>query len=458
MALGAEGYYEPVVVLFSLVASHQNVDLNTVARLSTGVNALPHAFVEHGPLEGLVTLSTCNRLELYGDLPSSAEQAQASIQEILGHISAQSGLGEDFVRDSVEVHFEEEAAAHLFTVVSGLESAVVGEREISGQVRRALASAQEQGTASGELVQLFEAAARTARAVGTQTALGERGRSIVSVALDLVEEVATRPWSESRVLVFGTGAYAGATMAALAHRGCRAVEVYSASGRAQEFTDKRGGSPVGRAELAAAMSRSDVVIGCSGGAAPMSAAAMPAGPRVVVDLALTRDFDPSVADREGIELITLETVRLAAPEETVESVAAAHQIVEQATQGFRAKRSQRNVDSAIVALRQHTLQILDSEMEKVRHQYGCGAESEQLEFAMRRMVHSLLHTPMVRARELAVDGREDEFVAGLEALYGIEVFPESSAPTAEHSPAEASPAQVPQADAQSLCRHRPKAS
>ncbi|MCP3426075.1 glutamyl-tRNA reductase [Rothia sp. AR01] len=412
------------MVLFTLVASHRNVDLNTVARLSTGIDALPHALVTHGPLEGLVTLSTCNRLELYAEAPSRPGAVEDCVEALVAKISRSAGLDAGFVADSLELHREEDAAAHLFTVVSGLESAVVGEREITGQVRRALIDAQGASAASGELIRLFESAARTARAVGTQTSLGERGRSIVSVALDLAEDVSPTRWDGARALVFGTGAYAGATMAALAERGCADVLVYSGSGRAREFTDKRGGAPVEREDLREAMSGADIIIGCSGGSAPIAAAALPEGPRVVVDLALTRDFDPSVADLDGVELITLESVRLAAPEETVESVEAARRIVDRAAADFATHRSERSVDTAIVALRRHTMAILDSEMEKVRGQYGCGAQSDQLEFAMRRMMHSLLHTPMVKARKLAAAGREDEFFSAIEALYDLEVEPE----------------------------------
>ncbi|MFC6258497.1 glutamyl-tRNA reductase, partial [Kocuria oceani] len=182
------------MVLFALVASHQNVDLNTVARLSTGALGLSEEMVGSGRLQGAVTLSTCNRLELYGELePAPGASPRAALDEVLSELAEQigyrSGLDPEFVTGSLRVFTDSGAARHLFTVVSGLESAVVGEREITGQVRRALNDAQQAGTVSGRLLRLFEAAARTARKIGTQTALGERGRSIVSVALDLADDV-----------------------------------------------------------------------------------------------------------------------------------------------------------------------------------------------------------------------------------------------------------------------------
>ncbi|WP_423446065.1 glutamyl-tRNA reductase [Kocuria sp. KSNUG] len=432
------------MVLFCLVASHRTVDLNTVARLSTGALGVAEDAVSRGALAGAITLSTCNRLELYGELsehdPRHVARAQ---QELAERIAERAGLDERFVLETMDAYQGPEVARHLFTVVSGLESAVVGEREITGQVRRALTQARQSGTASGHLVQLFEAAARTAREVGARTGLGERGRSIVSVALDLADDVTPGDWPGRHALVFGTGAYAGATMAALRDRGCADIEVYSGSGRAEQFTDQRGGSPVTDAGLPAALRRADVIIGCSGGSAPMPAAAFPDGPRTVVDLALARDFDPAVADLPGVELITLESVRVAAPEETSESVSAAREIVERAARGFETAQNARSMDQAIVALRKHTMAVLDSELDKVRAHHGCTGAEEQIEMAMRRMVRSLLHTPTVRARQLAAEGRADEYITGLEALYGLEVAVPEASDAAQEPPAEQSPSDAP---------------
>ncbi len=222
----------------------------------------------------------------------------------------------------------------------------------------------------------------------------------MSVALDLADEVAEKDWSTRRALIFGTGAYAGATIAALRERGCTDIWVNSRSGRAAEFAAKREVSavPVDGMEQVWLL--------------PMSLLAAPADPtrcfpsrfrayHTILDLALSRDFDPSVADLPNVELITLESVRLAAPEETEESVATATRIVESELAAFVSRQRSRTIDSAIVALRSHTMDVLDSELEKVRNQFGCGAATEQFELAMRRMVKSLLHTPTVRAKKLA---------------------------------------------------------
>jgi glutamyl-tRNA reductase len=416
------------VVLFSFVATHADIDLETVAQLSTGASGLASSALAESPaVAGAVVLSTCNRFEIYGEAshPDDVEAARAAL---VAQISDASGLKKQLVSRALNTRTGPEVSRHLFTVSSGLDSAVVGEREIAGQVRRALITAQHEGTASSGLVRLFQAASKTAKDVGAQTALGSRGLSIVSVALDLATDLSEDPdWSSKKVVVFGTGAYAGATMSLLRERGCTDISVFSSSGRAAGFVATRGGTALDSASLPGAVAAADVMIGCSGSDNRVEAAELSrirsASPRplIAIDLALTHDFDPAVAELDGVELLTLESVRLAAPQEQAESLSQASDIVAGAATAFEQEREARSVDSAIVALRRHTMDVLDAEMEKVRARHGCTAAAEEVEFALRRMVKQLLHIPTVRARELAANGQQADYVAGLEAVYGITV-------------------------------------
>jgi glutamyl-tRNA reductase len=216
-------------------------------------------------------------------------------------------------------------------------------------------------------------------------------------------------------------------MAKLAERGCTDISVFSSSGRAEAFVASRGGTALTPRSLPDAVAAADVMIGCSGSDNRIEAAEIEQvrrgsrKPLIVIDLALTRDFDPAVAELDGVELLTLESVRLAAPQEQAESLTHASSIVTEAARSFEEKQNARSVDGAIVALRRHTLSVLDTEIERVRAQHGCTAAAEEVEFAMRRMVKSLLHIPTVRARQLAANGEQEAYIAGLEALYGITV-------------------------------------
>ncbi|WP_285248760.1 glutamyl-tRNA reductase [Pseudarthrobacter sp. efr-133-R2A-89] len=425
------------MVLFSLVATHADIDLETVAQLSNGSSGIAAStLIESPAVAGAVVLATCNRFEIYGEAPNAAD-VEAARAALVARISEASGLAEPLVSRSFNTRTGPEVTQHLFAVSAGLDSAVVGEREIAGQVRRALITAQHDGTASAGLVRLFQAASKTAKDVGAQTALGSRGLSIVSVALDLATDLSESPdWSAKKVVLFGTGAYAGATMALLRERGCTDISVYSSSGRAEGFVATRGGTALDVESLRPAVAAADVMIGCSGSDTRVEAdelaqvRADSAQPLIAIDLALTHDFDPAVGELDGVELLTLESVRLAAPQEQAESLTQASGIVNGAAKAFEQEREARSVDSAIVALRRHTMNVLDAEMEKVRARHGCTAAAEEVEFALRRMVKQLLHVPTVRARELAANGQQDDYVAALEALYGITVEQPGVAPAA----------------------------
>ncbi|GAA1352490.1 glutamyl-tRNA reductase [Falsarthrobacter nasiphocae] len=413
------------MVYLSLVATHSDLDLERIARMSAAAPQVMSATNDSPLLRGLVLLSTCNRFEVYAEVPS-AEDVEAARAEIVAAVAEGSSLSEAFVSASLSTLVGDDVPRHLFAVGAGLDSAVVGEREIAGQVRRALVLAQESSTASGQLTRLFQAATRTAKDVGSQTALGSQGKSIVSVGLDLVEESLdpSTPLAEGTAVIFGTGAYAGASMALLRERGVTDIRVFSQSGRAHEFTAARGGTPLTAETLPAALGEAQIILGCSGGdrritGAELAAARTSADEFFVLDLALTHDFTPDVASIPGAEVLTLESIRLAAPAEAASALEDARLIVHSAAESFIAERTARQVDGAVVALRRHTMDVLERELEKVRVQHGCTAAGEEVEFALRRMVRQLLHLPTVRGRELAAQGRAGDYVAGLEALYGI---------------------------------------
>lgn len=414
-------------VLLVLVAKYRDLDPGSAAALHTASAGLAqHLLAGLSPAGASVVLSTCNRFEIYCEVPSPSG-LDAARADILDSVHRCSGLPTIRLSALFEEIRGAAATEHLFAVAAGLDSVVVGEREVAGQVRRALTHAQAAGTTSGRLGRLFQAASRTAKDVGARTALSSASRSIASVALDLAAAAGTSRAgiAGTSALLFGTGAYAGCVAELLRGRKCSGISVFSHSGRAEAFVAARGGSAVSARQLPAALAGADLVIGCSGAGARIDAAdlarwrADAARPLTVIDLAPSHDFDPLVAELPGVDLITLESVHLAAPPADAEALRRARALVRQAARHFEEQEAARAADTAVVALRGHLHQVLLSEMERVSKQHAGGASAEEVNRALRHMIRRVLHTPTVRARELAALGRQDDYTAALDTLFGL---------------------------------------
>lgn len=418
------------MVLLSLVASHRELDLSVLERLSSDVHAVGRELVAASPsIAGAVVLATCNRFELYLDVDDAAHAPQARTA-VAATVAARSGYDEARVAAHLAVQAGTDSAAHLFAVASGLESMVVGEREIAGQVRRALTTARRDGTTTSALESLFQAASRVSRAVDARTGLGSTGRSVVGVALDIAER-GLAAWSDVRCVLVGTGSYAGASLAALKARGCRDVRVYSPSGRAAPFAASRGVSAVpADVELADELAGVDLVVACSGAAGAVltvdalaAARAGSATPLTVVDLALRHDVDPGVRELPGVRLVSLTTVAAHAPAEHG-AVLEARRVVEAAAQAYEAERRVREWNPAVLAERTRVLAGLESALTALPDD----GRDERAERALRRRTRSALHGPTVQAREAARAGDAAAYAAALAELAAIEVPDPAPAP------------------------------
>ena len=409
------------VVLLSLIASHRDLDLAVLERLSADTHAVGPEIVAGCPsVTGAVVLATCNRFELYLEVDAAAHlpDARAGAAAV---VAARSGYALDRVEADLRFGTGVEVTEHLFAVAAGLESMVVGEREIAGQVSRALSTARREGTTTSDLEALFQAASRTSRAVGSSTGLGAAGRSVVSMALDLVEGDLPA-WPDVRCVLIGTGSYAGASLAALKSRGCGEIRVFSASGRAHAFATARGVRAITDADLHAQLADVDLVVACSGTPGTvlevdaLAAARIGAHRRLaVVDLALHHDVDPAVRELPGVRLVSLTTVSEHAPGEHSGSVEAAHAIVARTAADFQADRRLRALEPGIVAQRKRVLQGLETALAALP------SPEERDVRALRRQTRATLHGPTVRAREAARADDAAGYAAALVELASVEV-------------------------------------
>ena len=289
--------------------------------MSNGSSELASAaLTDSSVVSGAVVLATCNRYEVYGETANGAD-LEAARSALVSQISELSGLNEQIRLPLLCSHHGPDVTRHLFAVSAGLNLAVVGEREIAGQVRRALIAGQA-GRAASSAWCVSSGGVKDRQGCRRADHLGSRGLSIVSVALDLATDLAENDdWTTKKVVVFGTAAPdAGGNMwRLLRERGCTDVSVYSSSGRAEGLVATRGGTALDDDTLPAAVGAADVMIGCSGSDNRVEAAdlarvrANSGKPLIAIDLALTHDFDPAVGELDGVELLTLESVRLAAP-------------------------------------------------------------------------------------------------------------------------------------------------
>lgn len=411
-------------------ASHRNRELAIVERLSTGASAVSTTVADGSVVSGAVVLPTCNRFEVYVE----ATDAEAARRRVVGALVASTDLSWDDADSALESFEGDDAVLHLLSVATGLESMVVGEREISGQVRRAHADARATGHLTPRLDRLFQSALRTARVVGSSTGLGTSGRSVVSVALDLAGTTVT--WQGARVLVVGTGELAQSALASMRGMGAEIVAVHSPSGRPDAAAGLPGAWAIGAGELAATLRDVDVVLACSGGdSVVIDASLIPPGRDLtIIDLALHHDVDPAVGHVPGVHLINLETVGEHAPGEEVGALGAARAIVAHAVARFDDQA--RTLDPAVVALREHVFGLLEREVAALRPGAAASAadvaQAEAAEAALRHFAKSLLHLPTVRAREHAVAGEHERYLEAVSALYGIDVaVPDDACPATE---------------------------
>jgi glutamyl-tRNA reductase len=429
-------------MLLCLTVDHRNADLALLERIERRTDTVTAALSDPELARGAVVLATCNRFEAYLDAPGLAPE------QALDGLARAADLAPAELAASCSVHRGDAVVEHLFAVSSGLESVSVGEGEITGQVRRAIDAARASGRSSTELERLFQQAMVVSKRIKHRTGLQTQGRSLVQLALTMVDS-RVGDWQAARVLLIGTGAFAGASLAALRARGARSIGVYSPSGRARAFADSHGIRPVEHDALDAELCDTDLVVACSTvheplltrerfdetvteGSPPFCSRfgriAPPARnrtrPRLLIDMGLPRNISTDVAGVAGVELLDLETIALHAPIPELGAELEARDIVRTAAAEFAALRAERGAVPALRELRSFVNGILEEEIARIRDREAVDSNSAgvaaETEAALRHLAGRLLHRPTVRLRELAREGRAAEGVAAVAALLGEE--------------------------------------
>ena len=410
--------------------SHRTCPVELLERTALdadGVVTLIEEIAADPAVSEVVALSTCNRLEVYAEVP----KFHPAVALLTDTVARHTGVPERELTEHLAVHYDERAVAHLFAVAAGLDSMVVGEAQILGQVRAALQVAQAAGTVGRVLNEAFQQALRVGKRAHSETGIDKAGQSLVSVGLEL-GEVALEGLAGRRALVVGAGSMSALAAATLVRAGAGPVIVANRTfEHARRLAERVGGRPAPLHELDRLLAEADVVVSCTGAVGTVitrdqvAAAQLRRGaaPLFVLDLALPRDVDPAVGDLDSVALVDLARLgHLLAGDERVEDIAAVREIVAREVDAFLGWLQASAVAPTVVALRTMAQGVVDAELARLRgrlpdldpHSAG------EVEQTVRRVVDKLLHTPTVRVKAWASDPAGPRYVEALRDLFDLD--------------------------------------
>ena len=418
--------------------SHRSAPLALLERVSLSTDAadkLLDDLVASPTVDEAMVLATCNRVELYAEV-DKFHAAVATISELLAR---HTGVGFDELAPHVYVHYEERAAQHLFAVTSSLDSMLVGEHQILGQVRSAFRAAQERGDAGSALHHVVEHALHAAKRAHAETGIDAAGSTLVEAGLRLGLPTGFRG---AHAIVVGAGAMASVAAAALRAGEVDDLLVVSRTlGTAAALAARVGGRAAPMTELEHELSAADLVVTCTGADGQVvpadvierAMASRPDRPLFVLDIALPRDVDPRVATIAGVTLLDLDSLTAVTDDAAgTDDVREARRIVDLELAAYLAARRASGVAPTVVALRDKAARMVAAELHRLDHRLPNLDDSARTEIAatVRRVVDKVLHAPTVRVQELAETAGPQSYPEALRTLFDLD----PAAPAAIASP------------------------
>lgn len=455
--------------------SHRSAPVALLERLS--VDGMQReetaaALVATPSLTEAMIISTCNRLEVY----CVTNSFHSGVQDVVEVLHRVSGIDIDELRSYLYVRYADAAAEHMMVVASGLDSMVVGEQQIIGQVRQAYQRAVAANTAGKTLHALAQSALRAGKRVHTETDIDEAGASMVTVALNealqymdlsleksagtahqstanqstdnTADTVASRTTSnvnraDEPLLIGRTALVLGAgAMASLAatHLGRLGVDKIIVANRTRERADNlvdhahQAGvraEAVDFADRYRAYGEVDIIVSATGADNyTVERASFPEIRRdhvVLIDLSLPRDIADDTADLPGVDLVNIERLHQSLTSQSEEDTTIGHQdakrIVREELQSFASEQRVREVVPAVSALRKHAAGVVECEMARLRQRRPNMSDDDfaQVQVAIRRAVDKLLHEPTVRAKKLAAESGAVSHETALQEMFGLEI-------------------------------------
>ena len=447
------------VLLFGV--SHRSAPVSVLEQLATDEPdqlKLVQQLLESPLVTEVMMLSTCNRVEVY----AVVDAFHGGLSAIGGVLAEHSGLTMGELTKHAYVRYSEAAVEHLFAVASGLDSAVVGEQQVLGQVRRAYAAAESQQTVGRVLHDLAQRALAVGKRVHTETSIDAAGASVVSVALEIAagrlaassDSAAARRLASSdsagtrlsgldgrTAVVIGAGSMGALSAAHLVRAGVRQIHVVNRSlPRAQRLAESIAEQGISAQastldDLPAALAGADLVISCTGAVRPvvsladvhhaLAAAARDelADPLVLCDLGMPRDIDPAVAGLPGVAVVDMDRVqREPSARAAAADAEAARLIVADEVAAYLAGQRMAEVTPTVTALRQRAADVVEAELLRLENRLpGLGADQrDEVARTVRRVVDKLLHAPTVRVKQLAGGPGGDAYAEALRELFELD--------------------------------------
>jgi glutamyl-tRNA reductase len=387
--------------------------------------ALLASLTEHTGIDEAALLSTCNRTELYLTAGDAGRAERVATAELAGA----GGMRREQLGGAIRTLRGTEAARHLFGVAAGLDSMILGEAEIQGQVRRSYELALSVGTSGPIINRLFQDALRAGKRVRTETSISRGRASVASVAVELARRE-LGSLNGRHALVIGAGKHGALTARALMDAGVPTVYVANrARERAEGLARRFGGRTVGFDELADELRRCDLVLTCTSSPHRVLtrrelAAAVRGRRLVVVDTAVPRDVEPSAAELRGVTLYDLDAIQhemartLSAREEEARSAAP---IIEEEVASFARWLAVLEVVPTISALRERGRAAVERALREnePRWQSLSDDDREQVEVIARAVISDLLHEPTLRLRQAGERGASSLYVQTVRELFGL---------------------------------------
>ncbi len=404
------------MALLALGINHKTASVEVRERVAFAPEQMADALrqaCEQASLQEVSILSTCNRTELYC---STSLPGTRALLEWLGRYH---NLTLEALEQCSYVHWDDEAARHMMRVASGLDSLVLGEPQILGQLKSAHAVSQDQGVLGSELGRLFQQTFSVAKKVRTDTAIGENPVSVAYAAVSLAQHIFT-DLSESRALLIGAGETIELVARHLANAGVKHMTVANRTlDRAVALAQEFDGEAILLGDIPAALPTADIVIASTAsqlpllgkGAVETALKKRKHKPIFMVDIAVPRDIEPQVAELDDVYLYTVDDLREVIEENQRSRQSAAREaeeIIEVGVHEFmRQLRSLAAVDT-VTNLRGQAEAIRDAELEKALQQLNKGKDAAGvLEQLARGITNKMLHHPTIQLRKASAEGRTD---------------------------------------------------